>query len=91
MLTMRGWTLWAEASMVMGMRMMGMAGLWAVRPDETTRMISEKAPAFAESAVAATAAAMRGQRPDQIAIAGLAPLTRAARANRRRLSKSAGR
>jgi hypothetical protein len=81
-------TLWAEAAMVMGMRMMGMAGLWSVRPDEAARMVAEKAPAFQTAAVAGASAAWAGKRPDQIAAAVMAPLTRTARANRRRLAKA---
>ena len=87
-LSMRGWTLWAEASMVVGMRMLGMAGLWQVRPEESLRMVAEKVPAFSDAALAGAAAAWRGKRPDQIAAAAMAPLTRKARANRRRLAKA---
>lgn len=87
-LSARGWGLWAETSMVMGMRMLGMAGLWPVQPDESLRMVAEKAPAFSDAALAGAAAAWAGKRPDQIAAATLAPLTRKARANRRRLGKA---
>jgi hypothetical protein len=80
--------LWTEAAMVMGMRFMGMAGMWAVRPDETARMVAEKGPAFSDAALAGMSAAWAGKRPDQVAAAAMAPLTRAARANRRRLAKA---
>jgi hypothetical protein len=87
-LSARAWGLWAETSMVVGMRMLGMAGLWAVRPDENLRMLAEKGPAFSDAALAGVAAAWAGKRPDQIAAATLAPLARKARANRRRLGKA---
>ena len=87
-LGLKTWSLWAEASMVIGMRMLGMAGVWAARPDENTRMVAEKPAAFAASAAAAGRAAMTGKRPDQIAAAAMAPLARKARANRRRLGKA---
>jgi hypothetical protein len=88
LLGMQAWGLWAETSMVIGMRMMGMAGLWAVRPDEGLKMVTEKAPAFSDAALAGASAAWAGKRPDQIAAATLAPLARKARANRRRLGKA---
>jgi hypothetical protein len=84
----RAWRLWAETSMVIGMRMMGMAGVWAVRPDEALRMMVEKPPAFSDAALAGASAVWAGKRPDQIATATLAPLTRKARANRRRLTRA---
>ena len=85
-----GWDmmrLGVEAQAVMNLRMMGMAGLWAVKPSENDRMVSEKAPAFVRAQVAMTKAAMRGAGPEQIWRAGLRPLTRVASANRSRLLK----
>jgi hypothetical protein len=87
-LGMQAWGLWAETSMVVGMRLMGMAGLWTVRPDESLKMVAEKAPAFSDAVLAGASAAWAGKRPDQIAAATLAPLARKARANRRRLGKA---
>ena len=87
-LSSKAWRLWAETSMVVSMRMLGMAGMWSVRPDEHLRMVTEKGPAFSDAALAGAAAAMAGKRPDQIASATMAPLTRKARANRRRLTKA---
>lgn len=77
----------AEAQMVIGMRMMGMAGLWAVAPGENARMVAEKAPAFSEAGAAAWGAALSGARPDQVMAAWLKPISRRTRANSRRLSK----
>lgn len=88
MLWSRGWQLWAEASMVVSMRMMGMAGLWATSPSETLRMVTEKPAALGQSMIAGATAAGAGKRPDQIASAALRPLTRKTRANRRRLAKA---
>lgn len=50
----------AEAQMVIGFRLMGMAGGWPVLPSESARMVQEKGPAFVKAAGAATAAAMKG-------------------------------
>ena len=44
-------TLLVETQLVMGYRMLGMAGLWAVSPGENRRMIAEKGPAFTEAAM----------------------------------------
>ena len=77
----------AEVQLVVAFRLMGMAGHWPVSPSETSRMVNEKAPAFLKAAGAATAAAMRGKRPDQIAEAALAPIGVRTRSNARRLSK----
>ena len=76
-----------EAQTVIGLRLLGMAGLWSVTPAETGRMMSEKGPAMARSMMAAGAAAMAGQRPDQIALAAVRPLGARTRANSRRLVK----
>lgn len=75
----------AEAQTVVGLRMAGMAGLWTLAPGETTRMVSEKQQAFAESALALTAAAMAGERPERLLDAAVRPLGRRTRANARRL------
>lgn len=88
-----GWSaarLMAETQMVMTLRLWGMAGLWPVAASETNRMVSEKAPAFAEAQMAMAQAAMRGKRPDEIMAAGLRPLRRKTGANSRRLLKRRG-
>ena len=76
-----------ETQLVMTMRLMGMAGFWSVVPTESDRMMSEKAPAFAEAIRAATGAAMSGCRPDEVAVAWARPLRKRTRANARRLSR----
>ncbi len=76
-----------ETQFVMAYRTMGMIGVWTVAPGESQRMVSEKAPAFASAAVAASRAALLGQRPDQIVGAWIRPLRRKTRANARRLGR----
>jgi hypothetical protein len=77
-----------EAQTVIGLRLVGMAAGWRISPSETARMIREKGPAFLEAAGAATSAAMKGKRPDQIAEAALKPIGIRTRSNVRRLSKA---
>ncbi|MEQ3626516.1 MAG: antifreeze protein [Celeribacter sp.] len=76
-----------EAQTVMAYRMMGLAGLWSVDAKENSRMMSEKPPAFAASAIAASTAMMRGQRPDQVMTAAMVPLKRKTSSNVKRLSR----
>ena len=76
-----------QAQMVMAMRVAGMAGMWSVLPSENGRMVDEKAPAFAEAAMAAGRTAMRGGDPAAITRAWARPLKRATGANARRLSR----
>jgi hypothetical protein len=76
-----------QAQVVIGMRMMGMAGMRPARPDENMRMITEKQKAFAQSGMAAMSAAMAGKSPAQIYGRALAPIGRTTRANSRRLSR----
>jgi hypothetical protein len=77
-----------EAQFVIALRLAGMAGLWTLAPGETARMVTEKQRAFAESAVALTAAAAGGRRPEQILDAAVRPLGRRTRANSRRLGQA---
>ena len=76
-----------ETQLVVAYRLMGMAGLWAVAAGENERMVSEKAPAFAEAAWAASHAAMVGKRPDEVMGAWVRPLRRRTRINARRLGR----
>ena len=77
----------AEANTVMAFRLLGMAGGWPVSPSENTRMVLEKGPAFMRAYGEAATAAMKGHRPDEIAIAALRPISRKARSNAKRLSR----
>lgn len=73
-----------EASAVIWMRMMGMAGAWNVTGGENALMLREKQVAFVKSAQDASLAAMGGR---DVAAAALRPLRRKTRANVRRLGK----
>lgn len=79
-----------EAQSVINMRMLGMAGLWPVGKAENQKMLSEKPVAFAKASQAAAKMAASGGRPDEILAAAIAPLTRTARANRKRLTGGVG-
>ncbi len=76
----------AEAQWVIGLRLMGMAGLWAVAPSEIRRMVTEKMQAFNRSMTGATLAAMSGNKGDAVLAAALKPIRRTTRANARRLA-----
>jgi hypothetical protein len=74
-----------EAQAVVGMRLLGMSGAWPVGKNENAKMLAEKPPAFAKAATAAAKKAVSGGRPDQVLTAAVKPLTKTARANRKRL------
>lgn len=76
-----------EAQSVIQMRLMGMAGLWSVGPQENSRMVTEKLEAIVKSTTNAGEVTLRGGSPDEIAAAAIAPMRQATRANSRRLSK----
>ena len=77
----------AEAQSVIAFRLLGMVGGWPVSPSETTRMVTEKGPAFLRAYGDAATAALKGKRPDEIAVAALKPIGRKTRANAKRLSR----
>lgn len=76
-----------EAQMVIGMRMMGMMGMWRVLPSENARMSSEKLTAMGQSAMATSHAVMAGKPPVQVAEAALKPIRRHTSANVKRLGR----
>lgn len=76
-----------EAQMVIGMRMLGMAGLWRVTPSEATRMSSEKVSAATQSAIVASQAILSGKSPAVIAESALNPVARRTRSNVKRLAQ----
>ena len=80
-------TLMLETQTVMALRLMGIAGMVPALKGENNRMVAEKGPAMLKAYSAGTAAAMSGQRPDQIMTAALAPLSKKVSANRKRLLK----
>ena len=85
-LSMKTGMMLMEAQMVIGMRMMGMAGLWRVHPTENARMSSEKVSAVSQSAIAASQAIMTGKSPSFIAEAALKPIARRTKSNVKRLA-----
>lgn len=78
-----------EAQAVVGMRLLGMAGAWPVARNENRKMLAEKPPAFSRAATAAAGKAVSGGWPDEVILAAVRPLTRTARANRKRLAAKA--
>lgn len=77
----------AEAGWVFAMHS---AQLWADPAKASARLATlgaEKQRAFAEGAMKATAAALRGAAPDTIAKAAMAPARRRVRANARKIQK----
>lgn len=85
-LQMRFGLMLAEAQMVIGMRMLGMAGMWRVSPSENARMVSEKLSAAQDATLAATRAVLAGKPPAVIADHALKPIRRRTSANAKRLA-----
>jgi hypothetical protein len=77
----------AEANMVIGMRLMGMSGMWRMKPSENARMVTEKQAAGAEAALAMGRAVMLGGNAARVLEAGLKPVARRTKANVKRLAK----
>lgn len=76
-----------EAQAVITMRLMGMAGIWSVAPQENQRMMTEKVDAMVKSANNVSRVALNGGTADEITAAAIAPVRRATRANSKRLGK----
>ncbi|KUP90732.1 hypothetical protein [Tritonibacter horizontis] len=76
-----------EAGAVIWMRLMGMAGLWAVAPGENTRMVTEKQQAFHKAATAMVTGTMKGQGLDKTLDQALRPIRRTTKSNVGRLVK----
>ncbi|MCV6586086.1 MAG: hypothetical protein OIF47_11175 [Marinibacterium sp.] len=84
-----GWAgacLTADSQQVIAMRMLGFGGYWPVAKDEGQRMVNEKASAFTEAVLTNFYLTLSGDAPGRIASETFAPLSRAARDNRIRLS-----
>lgn len=79
--------LMSEAQSVIGMRLMGMAGLWSVTASEDERMVSEKLQAMQRASSDATTVMLRGGTPDQITAAAIKPYRQKTCANAKRLGK----
>lgn len=74
-----------EANVVVIYRTLGLFGFRPMGAQEVSRMMSEKPPAFAASALAAGLTAIGGQRPDQVMAAAIHPLRIETNRNVRRL------
>ena len=85
-LQMRTAQMMAEAQTVIGIRMLGMAGVLPSAKGENQRMISEKQTAFAQSGIAAATALMAGKSLTQAYGLALTPIGRTTSANSRRLT-----
>lgn len=79
--------LMTEAQLVIGMRMMGMMGLWRVSNGESARMVDEKVAASVKGAAAAGQAIMAGRPMVDVAAAAMRPVRRATKSNVSRLAK----
>jgi hypothetical protein len=78
-----------EAQAVIGLRVLGMAGVLPSEPGENVRMVTEKHSAFAEAGFAATEALFAGRSPSEVYDAALQPIGRETRANTKRLTREA--
>lgn len=85
-LSLRTTMMLGQAQLVIGMRLMGMAGLWRVTPSETRRMVAEKVAAAQAGGAAGVRAAARGGSAAKVAEAMVAPAARKTRSNARRLA-----
>ena len=79
----------AEAQTVIGLRVLGMAGVLPAAEGENARMVVEKQRAFAEAGMAAAKVWMAGGGAVGAWGAALRPIGRTTRANSRRLSRGA--
>ena len=77
-----------EAQAVLGLRLTGLAGWHRLPPGEAALMAVEKPAAFLHAFAAWQGAALSGADLPQQALAYERPLTAAARANRRRLTRA---
>ena len=81
------WMMLAEAQSIIGMRVLGMAGLWPVATSENQRMVNEKGSAWLASALAGQQAMLRLASPAEVSLAMVQPVRRVTKANARRLSQ----
>jgi hypothetical protein len=82
------WDLGIDAQRVIAMRLARISGGGAAADVECRRMVSEKFAAAAASQAAAAVALAGGKGIETAATLALAPVKRAVRANRRRLSRA---
>lgn len=89
-LMVKTWQLWFSAATVVQLRVMQMA-LGTLRPEEAARMVFEKPAAFASGAERAMRAMAGGKGCQAATLAALAPVSRRAGSNARRLTRSSRR
>ena len=77
----------AEAQMVVGLRLAGLAGFWPMGRAESNRMVTEKLSAGMASAHAALQAGMAGDNLPEVAMAAMKPLRQKTKSNARRLRR----
>ncbi len=77
----------AEAQVVIGLRVAGMAGMWPMGQAENDRMLAEKLQAGADAATAVMRSAIAGGSLPDMALAAMRPVGRKTKANLRRLSR----
>jgi len=82
-------TMLAEAQMVIGLRLAGLAGFWPMGRAESNRMVTEKLSAGMDSAHAALRAGMAGNSLPDVAMAAMKPLRQKTKSNARRLRRKA--
>lgn len=75
------------ANLVIAERTAGMMGLREHDPGENARMVSEKVETFFDSAIAVWLTASRGESPERVMFAALAPVSAKVRDNAHRLSQ----
>lgn len=77
----------ADAQVVIGLRVAGMAGFWPMGQAETDRMVAEKMSAGLDAAGAAMRSAMAGGSLPDVALAAMRPVRSKTKSNVRRLSR----
>lgn len=76
-----------ESQAIIAMRMMGMMGFWATKPQEISRMVAEKPETFLRGWESGMKAAMRGAPPARVFQAAMAPIGAKTGANHKRLTR----
>lgn len=75
-----------RSHMIVSMRVMGFAGLWALHPGEAHRMWAEKPTAIAASGLAVALMMGTARRPSEVAEAALFPFLERTESNLQRLA-----
>lgn len=86
-LSIRTAMMMTEAQLVISMRILGMMGMWNIRPTENAKMVSEKIATAQKAGLAMQKTMLRGGSPAQVASAGLSPVARKTQSNVKRLAR----